>query len=528
MVEVNRHLAGILAADVVAYSAQMEANDAGTLARVRALRTEVVDPLATTHGGRLFKAMGDGFLLEFVSAVQALQCAIAIQTELNAQPDGLRLRIGVHQGEVVTEGDDVFGDGVIIAARLEPLAEHGGIVISSRVMEDASGKIALDVDDLGELPLKNITAKIRAFRVRLQGPVNRPVLALPDKPSLVVLPFQNMSGDPEQEYFADGMVDEITTALSRIHALFVIARSSAFAYKGKSPDVRQVGRDLGVRYVLEGSVRKAGNRVRITGQLIDAATGAHLWADRFDGDLTDVFDMQDRVTASVAGAIEPRLQRAEIERAQSKPTQDLGAYDYFLRGVAIFHQMKTEQMRKALALFVEAFTRDANFGAAYAMAAFCIAWLKGNVALASSQEPAEGERLALLASATGKDDATALAWAGQALAFLTGDVESGALMTERACVLNPNCSGGLDKCRMAQRVVGRCERGVGKICTSVAPQPTGSAKGFIAERHGVCPSSAEPLPRSRRSRGPRGERAAEFVARPPHPIGVARPRRKTG
>ena len=461
MVEVNRRLAGILAADVVSYSAQMGADDAGTLARVRALRTEVIDPLATTHGGRLFKAMGDGFLLEFVSAVQALQCAIAIQTELNAQPDGLRLRIGVHQGEVVTEGDDVFGDGVIIAARLEPLAEHGGIVISSRVMEDASGKIALEVDDLGEPPLKNITAKIRAFRVRLQGPVDRPVLALPDKPSLVVLPFQNMSGDPEQEYFADGMVDEITTALSRIHALFVIARSSAFAYKGKSPDVRQVGRDLGVRYVLEGSVRKAGNRVRITGQLIDAATGAHLWADRFDGDLTDVFDMQDRVTASVAGAIEPRLQRAEIERAQSKPTQDLGAYDYFLRGVASFHQMKSDQMRKALALFVETFNRDANFGAAHAMAAFCIAWLKGNVALgASSQEPAEGERLALLASATGKDDATALAWAGHGACFPHRRRRLRRADDRASLRAQPKLSGGLDQCCMAQRVVGRCERGV--------------------------------------------------------------------
>ena len=300
MGEVKRRLAGILAADVVGYSAMVGADEPGTLARVRALRTDVIEPLAATHEGRLFKTTGDGFFVEFASAVQALRCAIAIQDTLRAQADGLRLRIGVHQGEVVPEGDDLLGDGVIIAARLEPLAEPGGICISSRVREDASGKMALEVDDLGEPELKNIAAKIRVFRVRL-GAAERPPLPLPDKPSLVVLPFQNMSGDPEQEYFADGMVEEITTALSRIRSLFVIARNSAFTYKGRAVDVRQVGRELGVRYVLEGSVRKAGSRVRITGQLVDAATGAHLWADRFDGTLEDVFDLQDQVTASVVG-----------------------------------------------------------------------------------------------------------------------------------------------------------------------------------------------------------------------------------
>ena len=302
----TRRLAAILAADVVGYSAMVGADEPGTLARVRALRTDVIEPLAATHEGRLFKTTGDGFFVEFASAVQALRCAIAIQDTLRAQADGLRLRIGVHQGEVVPEGDDLMGDGVIIAARLEPLAEPGGICISSRVREDASGKMALEVDDLGEPALKNIAAKIRVFRVRLSA-AERPPLPLPDKPSLVVLPFQNMSGDPEQEYFADGMVEDITTGLSRIRSLFVIARNSAFTYKGRAVDVRQVGRELGVRYVLEGSVRKAGSRVRITGQLVDAATGAHLWADRFDGTLEDVFDLQDQVTASVVAAIEPNL-----------------------------------------------------------------------------------------------------------------------------------------------------------------------------------------------------------------------------
>ena len=329
----TRRLAAILAADVVGYSAMVGADEPGTLARVRALRTDVIEPLAAAHEGRLFKTTGDGFFVEFASAVQALRCAIAIQDTLRAQADGLRLRIGVHQGEVVPEGDDLLGDGVIIAARLEPLAEPGGICISSRVREDASGKMALEVDDLGEPELKNIAAKIRVFRVRF-GAAERPPLPLPDKPSLVVLPFQNMSGDPEQEYFADGMVEEITTALSRIRSLFVIARNSAFTYKGRAVDVRQVGRELGVRYVLEGSVRKAGARVRITGQLVDAATGAHLWADRFDGTLEDVFDLQDQVTASVVAAIQPNLLKAEIERAQRKPTENLQAYDLHAARVA--------------------------------------------------------------------------------------------------------------------------------------------------------------------------------------------------
>jgi adenylate cyclase len=242
----NRRLAGILAADVVGYSAMVGKDEPGTLARVRTLRTDLVTPLAAEHGGRLFKTTGDGFLIAFASAVQALRCAIAVQERLNAETDGLRLRIGVHQGEVVAEGDDLLGDGVIIAARLEPLAEPGGICISARVREDAAGKMALEVDDLGTPELKNIAAKVQVFRVCL-GPVERPALPLPDKPSIAVLPFANMSGDPEQEYFAAGMVDDIITALSRFKQLFVIARNSSFTYKGKSPDLRQVGRELGVR-----------------------------------------------------------------------------------------------------------------------------------------------------------------------------------------------------------------------------------------------------------------------------------------
>src|SRR5215472_13104737 len=255
----TRRLAAILAADVVGYSRMISADEAGTLARLRTLRSEVVDLLVAENGGRVFKTTGDGLLAEFPSTVQALRCAIVIQERVRGSE--LQLRIGVHQGDVVVEGGDLLGDGVNVAARLEGLAEPGGICISGRVREDAAGKMPLDVEDIGTPPLKNIEQPVHVFRVRLDAP-ERPALALPDKPSIAVLPFQNMSGDPEQEYFADGMVEDIITGLSRVRSFFVIARNSSFAYKGKSPDVRQVGRELGVRYVLEGSVRKAGNRVR--------------------------------------------------------------------------------------------------------------------------------------------------------------------------------------------------------------------------------------------------------------------------
>ena len=288
MEENNRRLAAILAADVVGYSALVGSDESGTLSRVRALGTDVIEPHVATHGGRIFKTTGDSFFGAFASAVQALRCAIAIQQALRTQSDALRLRIGVHQGEVVPDGDDLMGDGVIIAARLEPLAEPGGIAMSARVREDAAGKILLDVEDLGETALKNIARKVRVFRVRMAS-ASGPVLALPDMPSLAVLPFTNMGGDPEQEYFADGIVEDIITALSRVGWFFVIARNSSFTYKGRATDIKQVGRELGVRYVLEGSVRKAGGRVRITCQLIEAATGYHVWADRFDGDLADIF-----------------------------------------------------------------------------------------------------------------------------------------------------------------------------------------------------------------------------------------------
>jgi TolB-like protein/class 3 adenylate cyclase len=323
----TRRLVAILAADVAGYSRLIGDDEEGTLNRLRLIRSDVIDPKISEHRGRIVKTTGDGLLVEFTSVVDALRCASEWQrgmVERNAgEPEDVRIdfRIGLHQGDIVVEADDIFGDGVNVAARLEALAEPGGICVSARVQEDVAGRLDLTFDDLGDQSLKNISRPVRVYRVRPDGVKDRPitqqvdsapVLTLPDKPSIAVLPFQNLSGDPKQEYFADGMVEEIITALSRIKWLFVIARNSSFTYKGQTVDVKQVGRELGVRYVLEGSVRKAGQKVRITGQLIDAITGAHLWADRFDGSLQDVFELQDEVASSVAGIIEPTLQAARF------------------------------------------------------------------------------------------------------------------------------------------------------------------------------------------------------------------------
>jgi adenylate cyclase len=318
---VKRKLAAILAADIAGYSRLMGADEAGTLVRLKEYRRELIDPKNKQYRGRVVKPTGDGILIEFPSVVDAITCSIEVQQgirerNVDVPPEKrIEFRIGINLGDVIIEGRDLYGDGVNIAARLEGLAEPGGICISQTVLNHARGKVAFDVEDLGEQALKNIVQPIHVYRLLLgssrDSTVSRspePALALPDKPSIAVLPFQNLSADPEQEYFADGMVEDIITALSRFKSLFVIARNSSFTYKGKTVDIKTVGRDLGVRYVLEGSVRKAGSRLRITGQLVDSSNGAHLWADRSDGALDDVFDLQDRVTESVVGVIAPRLE----------------------------------------------------------------------------------------------------------------------------------------------------------------------------------------------------------------------------
>jgi adenylate cyclase len=431
----ERRLVAILAADVVGYSRMVGADETGTLARLRTLRREVVEPLVAESGGRVFKTTGDGLLAEFPSTVQALRCAIGVQELLRA--DGLQLRIGVHQGDVVVEGDDLLGDGVNVAARLEGLAEPGGICISGRVHEDAAGKIALDVEDLGEPELKNIAQRHRVFRVRLGEP-ERPVLPLPEKPSIAVLPFQNMSDDPEQEYFADGIVEDIITALSRFRQLFVIARNSSFAYKGKALDLRQVGRELGVRYVLEGSVRKGSNRVRVTTQLIDAASGTHLWAERYDRELSDVFAVQDEITASVAGVIEPALAEAEQQRVLRKPPERLDAWEAYQRGLWHFYKYGPDENRTAQTFFRRAIELDPKFAPGHYGYAFALQWdiwhYSGRPFSEAQGIPRTEARLAV-----SLDDKDAMAHAVFAHMLMWGSEWEAAIAEARsAFALNPN------------------------------------------------------------------------------------------
>jgi len=339
----ERRLVAILAADVAGYSRLMGADEEGTLAVLTAHRRELFDPTIAKYRGRIVKTTGDGLLAEFASAVDAVKCAAEVQAGMAARnggtPDDRRLafRIGINVGDIVEQDNDIFGDGVNIAARLEGIAEPGGICVSARVQEDAAGKSGLFFDDIGEQALKNIARPIRVYRVRAGGPAaaatSGEVLPLPDKPSIAVLPFQNMSGDAEQEYFADGLTEDVITALSKLRGFFVISRNSTFAYKGKAPDIRQVARDLGVRYVLEGSVRKAGERLRITGQLIDAATGAHVWAERYDRALADIFAVQDEITQNVVAAIEPQVYAAENVRLRTRPPESLDAWGFVMRAM---------------------------------------------------------------------------------------------------------------------------------------------------------------------------------------------------
>jgi len=404
-----------------------------------------MDPKIAEHRGRIVKTTGDGSLVEFASAVDAARCAIEIQRAMASRnaaiPEDRRVefRIGINVGDIILDEGDIYGDGVNIAARVESLASPGAICLSEDAYKQIKGKVELDVSDMGEQQLKNIAQPVRVFGVRLDGASARPTLALPDKPSIAVLAFQNMSGDPEQEYFVDGMAEDIITALSRMRWLFVIARNSSFVYKGRAVDLKQVGRELGVRYVLEGSVRKVGSRVRITGQLIDTATGAHLWADRFDGGLEDVFDLQDQVTTNVVGAIAPTLERAEIERAKRKPTESLDAYDYFLRGMASVHQWTSDANDEALRMFRKAIELDPDFASAYGMAAWCYTWRKINGWMVDRvNETAEATRLARRAVDLGADDAVALCMGGYALAFVAHHLDDGAALIDRALSLNRN------------------------------------------------------------------------------------------
>jgi adenylate cyclase len=464
---VQRKLAAILAADIAGYSRLMGADEEGTLRRLKMLRAELIDPAIAAHHGRLVKTTGDGLLVEFASVVDAMRCAIEWQRAMaerdaDAPADSrIEWRIGVNLGDVIIDEGDIYGDGVNIAARLEAMAEPGGICISRTVVTETRGKLDFLVEDLGEQALKNIAQPVHVFRVgagasRAQSPhpnpppgharggegrvgaADPPALPLPDKPSIAVLPFQNMSGDPEQEYFADGMVEEIITALSRIRWLFVIARNSSFTYKGRAVDVKQVGCELGVRYVLEGSVRKAGERVRITGQLIDAVTGTHLWADRFDGLIEDVFELQDQVATSVAGVIEPALAEAEQQRAVRKLPERLDAWEAYQRGLWHFYKYALEENTTAVGFFRQAIALDPNFAPGHYGYALALQWNTWHFSTRPYSE-VQGTAREEARIAVSLDDKDAMAHAVLAHMMMWGsEWEASIAEARKALALNPN------------------------------------------------------------------------------------------
>jgi TolB-like protein len=448
---VERKLAAIFAADVAGYSRLMGADETGTVARLKASRI-IVDRLIGEHRGRIFGTAGDSVVADFASAVDAVSCAVAVQgaiAEENLRQDAaerMQFRIGVHVGDVIIDGTNLLGDGVNIAARLQALAEPGGICVSAAVRDHVGGNVPVAFADLGDQRVKNIANPVRAFAVAGERPRSAAgrdaAPPLPDKPSIAVLPFANLSGDSEQEYFADGIVEEIITALSRIRWLFVIARNSSFTYKGQAVDVARVGRELGVRYVLEGSVRKAGNRVRITAQLIDAGSGAHLWAERFDGSLDDIFELQDQVAGDIAGVIEPTLQDAEVRHAVEHRASDLTAYDLYLRALAGVSIYTAEWIRHALDLLDQAIAREPGYAPALALAASYRVDLDN-----FGEEDQAANRVAALdlarqALRTGADDPRVLGRAAMVLGRYGDSLDAALALIDRALALNPSYADG--------------------------------------------------------------------------------------
>ncbi len=480
---VQRRLAAILAADVVGYSRLVEADEAGTVARLKALQTDLILPMIAKDGGRVVKVMGDGVLVEFGSAVDAVRNALAIQTEMArhnadlAEADRIVFRVGVNLGDVIIEADDIHGDGVNVAARLEGLCAPGEVYVSASVFDQVTGKLEATFDDLGEQALKNISRPVRVYRAQV-GSVTDPVpqtspeaLPLPDKPSVAVLPFDNLSGDPEQEYFSDGITEDIITSLSRIRWFFVTARNSSFSYKGTKSDVRQIANDLGVRYVLEGSVRKAGARVRITAQLIDGATGNHVWAERYDRELADVFDLQDEMTERIVGAIEPAITKTEIQRSKMKRPDNLDAWNLCQRGWWHRYRIRREDYVEARGFFERALEADSEFVSALAGLSDVLSY---EVLFSFADDPvAQAERAVRIARrAVEIDDEDPVVYVSLGRAYLVAEqIESAIGAFRKALQLNPYFAAAHYALGHVYIVVGRLQDGIDAVRRAIALSP---------------------------------------------------------
>ncbi len=493
----KRRLSAILAADVVGYSRLMGDDEGGILERLKSLRLELVQPAITKRSGRIVKLMGDGLLAEFPSVVEAVQCAIDIQRSMIGReaylPDErrLRLRIGVNLGDIIVEGSDIYGDGVNVAARLEGLAEPGGICISGPAFDTINGKLDASFEDAGEQQLKNIAKPVRIYRLGTGSPQagspahRKEPLPLPDKPSIAILPFDNMSGDQEQEYFADGMTEDIITALSKGRAFFVIARNSTFAFKGTAINITEVAEKLGVRYVLEGSVRKGGNRVRINAQLIEAATGRHVWAERYDRELEDIFDLQDEITQTIVAALEPELAAAERERAIRKAPESLDVWDIYQRGMWHHHKFNKEDNAQAGKLFRAAIKIDPKFALARSALAHAGYWdvLFGFV---DDEDAVLDEALAQARSGLALDDREPYAhFAMGRVQMLMGELEESVLHLRKSIELNPNFAHAQYGLALALILSGRAEEGIGHCELALRLNPFDPAKWTFEAGKGI-------------------------------------------
>ncbi len=482
---IERRLAAIFAGDIAGYSRLMSVDEEGTLRQLKAHRKELVDPKIAEYRGRIVKTTGDGMLVEFVSVVDAVRCAVDIargmlERNMSVPPERrIEFRMGINVGDIMSDDNDIFGDGVNVAARLEALAEPGGIMVSRIVYEQVRDKLNFSFEDMGEQAVKNIARPVGVHRVSFResapavhigssGQAARPDAS--DRPSIAVLPFTNIGSDPEQEYFADGISEDIITGLSKLRWFFVIARNSSFAYKGKAVDVKRAARELGVRYVLEGSVRKGGNRLRITAQLIDASTGNHIWADRYDGELTDIFDLQDEITRKVVAAIEPKLLEAEAMRSHSRSPQDIGGWDLVMRANSIFWRMTRADVESAIAILRTAVDRHPDYAPAQSMLAFALQFGAIPIGTFRSQDAKEALELASRATEIDENDP----WAHLALGWAALQQRQTDLAVEqyqRAIAINPNFAAAYGHLGAALALDGQCGKAIEHLEQAVRMSP---------------------------------------------------------